>query len=85
MRLNGGVPATIGVLNGIARVGLGPEELIELLASAGKTETRKLSRRDLGFICGLVRLRFLTICAFICEVFADKSASIIYAIIGSAK
>ncbi|KAL8754415.1 MAG: hypothetical protein Q9199_004362 [Rusavskia elegans] len=53
IRLNGGVPATIGVLNGVARVGLSPEEIIELTASAGKPETRKVSRRDLGYICGL--------------------------------
>ncbi|KAL8675081.1 MAG: hypothetical protein Q9168_000564 [Polycauliona sp. 1 TL-2023] len=53
IRVNGGIPATIGVLNGIARVGLNPEEIIELTASAGKPETRKISRRDLGYICGL--------------------------------
>ena len=54
MRSNGGVPATIGILNGIARVGFEPEELIQLAASAGKPETRKVSRRDLSYICGLV-------------------------------
>ncbi|KAA6413166.1 MAG: Pseudouridine-5 -phosphate glycosidase [Lasallia pustulata] len=53
VRVNGGVPATIGVLNGVARVGFETEELIELTASAGKPETKKLSRRDLGYICGL--------------------------------
>ncbi|KAL9126465.1 MAG: hypothetical protein Q9217_004486 [Psora testacea] len=53
VRLNGGVPATIGVLNGVARVGLEANELIELTASARKPDTRKLSRRDLGYICGL--------------------------------
>lgn len=57
VRVNGGVPATIGVLNGVAKVGFEAEELIELTASAGKPETRKLSRRDLGYICGLVLLR----------------------------
>ena len=54
VRSNGGIPATIGVLNGVARVGLDAKELVELTASAGNSETRKLSRRDLGFICGLV-------------------------------
>ncbi|KAI9803772.1 MAG: hypothetical protein M1825_001652 [Sarcosagium campestre] len=49
VRVNGAVPATIGVLNGIARVGLGPEELIELAASAGRSTTRKVSRRDLAY------------------------------------
>lgn len=54
MRQNGAIPATIGVLNGIARVGFTSGELDELTAAAGKPETRKLSRRDLGYICGLV-------------------------------
>ena len=54
VRVNGGIPATIGVLNGVARVGLAAEELIELTASAGKSDTKKISRRDLAFICGLV-------------------------------
>ncbi|KAI4216964.1 MAG: hypothetical protein LQ351_000913 [Letrouitia transgressa] len=53
VRTNGGIPATIGVLHGTARIGLNPEELIELTASAGKPETKKLSRRDLGYILGL--------------------------------
>ncbi|KAL8784622.1 MAG: hypothetical protein Q9213_003877 [Squamulea squamosa] len=51
--MNGGIPATIGVLNGVARVGLSPNEIIELTTAAGKTNTRKVSRRDLGYICGL--------------------------------
>ena len=54
MRINGGIPATVGVLNGVARVGFEPEELIELAASSGKPETKKVSRRDLSYICGLV-------------------------------
>ena len=56
VRENGAVPATIGVVNGVARVGFKSDELDELAASAGRPETRKLSRRDLGYICGLVRL-----------------------------
>ncbi|KAI9843831.1 MAG: hypothetical protein M1837_006092 [Sclerophora amabilis] len=51
--MNGGVPATVGVLNGQARVGMEAEELIQLTASAGKDTTMKVSRRDLGYICGL--------------------------------
>ena len=54
VRANGGVPATIGVLNGVARVGLHTVEINELTASAGKPGTRKLSRRDLAYVCGLV-------------------------------
>ncbi len=56
MRVNGGIPATIGVLNGIAPVGMQAEELIELVASAGRSDTMKISRRDLGYISGLVML-----------------------------
>lgn len=53
VRVHGGVPATIGVLNGVAHVGMQPEELIQLVSTAGSKDTRKLSRRDLGFISGL--------------------------------
>lgn len=54
MRVNGGIPATVGVLKGVARVGLEAEEITDLAASAGDPNTKKISRRDLGFICGLV-------------------------------
>lgn len=53
VRLNGGVPATIGILGGVARVGLGADELMRLVSSAGSSDTWKLSRRDLGFVLGL--------------------------------
>ncbi|KAF3010564.1 hypothetical protein E8E13_000320 [Curvularia kusanoi] len=53
VRVNGGVPATIGILDGVARVGLDPEELIRLTESAGQSTTLKLSRRDLSYVCGL--------------------------------
>lgn len=55
VRQHGAIPATIGVLNGIAQVGFTSKDLEELAAAAGKPETKKLSRRDLGYICGLVR------------------------------
>lgn len=54
VRANGGIPATIGVLNGVARVGMDAEELIELASTAEKKNALKVSRRDLGYICGLV-------------------------------
>jgi pseudouridine-5'-phosphate glycosidase/pseudouridine kinase len=54
VRANGGVPATIGILNGVARVGLRADELIELASTAEKKSALKVSRRDLGYICGLV-------------------------------
>ncbi|CAD0083393.1 unnamed protein product [Aureobasidium vineae] len=53
VRAGGGVPATIGILDGIARVGLDAEEIIRLAGAAGKPDTLKISRRDLGFACGL--------------------------------
>ncbi|KAF2711561.1 hypothetical protein K504DRAFT_223871 [Pleomassaria siparia CBS 279.74] len=52
IRVNGGVPATIGILDGVARVGMSPEELIKLTESAGQKTTLKLSRRDLSYVCG---------------------------------
>ncbi|KNG44377.1 hypothetical protein TW65_08731 [Stemphylium lycopersici] len=53
VRTNGGIPATIGILDGVARVGMDPEELITLASSAGQANTMKLSRRDLGYVCGM--------------------------------
>jgi pseudouridylate synthase / pseudouridine kinase len=57
VRIHGGIPATIGVIDGIARVGMEGEELARLAASSEKDTTLKLSRRDLGIICGMVRHR----------------------------
>ncbi|KEQ59424.1 IdgA domain protein [Aureobasidium melanogenum CBS 110374] len=53
VRAGGGVPATIGILDGIARVGLDAEEVVRLAGAAGKPDTLKISRRDLGFACGM--------------------------------
>ncbi|EXJ72554.1 serine/threonine protein kinase [Cladophialophora psammophila CBS 110553] len=53
VRVNGGVPATIGILEGKACVGIAAEELIQLVSTAGSENTWKISRRDLGFIGGL--------------------------------
>lgn len=54
VRQNGAIPATIGVLDGVARVGLTSEEIVNLASSAGKPETMKVSRRDLPYILGMV-------------------------------
>lgn len=51
---NGAIPATIGILDGVARVGLSRSELTALASSAGKPETMKVSRRDLPYILGMV-------------------------------
>jgi pseudouridylate synthase len=45
VRAEGAVPATVGVIGGVAKIGLEPEDL-ELLATAGNI--RKLSARDLA-------------------------------------
>lgn len=58
VRSNGGVPATIGILDGIARIGLSREELVALTSTAGKPETMKVSRRDLPYIIGMVSRYF---------------------------
>lgn len=54
VRANGGVPATIGIVNGVAKVGLSEEELIQLASTVEKKSALKVSRRDLGYICGMV-------------------------------
>ncbi|KAJ5414105.1 hypothetical protein N7509_000732 [Penicillium cosmopolitanum] len=53
VRGNGGVPATIGILGGVAKVGMSPEEIIELASTADNKSALKVSRRDLGYICGM--------------------------------
>lgn len=53
VRSHGGVPATIGILDGIARIGMSPHQLSSLVSSANSPNLRKVSRRDLGFVCGL--------------------------------
>ncbi|EDN94014.1 hypothetical protein SS1G_09881 [Sclerotinia sclerotiorum 1980 UF-70] len=53
VRANGGIPATIGVLDGVACVGLTKEELIAVASAEGKRETMKVSRRDLPYILGM--------------------------------
>ena len=53
VRSNGGVPATVGILDGIARVGLDAEDVARLAGASGRPDTLKVSRRDLGFACGL--------------------------------
>jgi len=50
VRSHGAVPATICILNGKARIGLSSSELEELANSAGKEDTTKVSRRDLGYV-----------------------------------
>ncbi|KAM3415977.1 hypothetical protein BST61_g9466 [Cercospora zeina] len=53
VREEGVVPATIGVLNGIAHVGMTPRELNILTACSKAGDAMKIARRDLSYICGL--------------------------------
>jgi len=59
IRDSGAIPATIGVLNGVAKVGFTSEELTDLLSSAGQRDTVKVSRRDLAQIIGRVILLWI--------------------------
>ena len=54
VRQNGAVPATVGVIDGVARVGLSKEELTRVAEAAGRLDTMKVSRRDIPHILGLV-------------------------------
>ena len=49
VRENGAVPATIGILNGSAHVGMSESQIAELLE---KSDLRKVSRRDIAFATG---------------------------------
>jgi pseudouridine-5'-phosphate glycosidase len=54
VRLNGGVPATIGIIDGVPKVGLGADDLIRLVSSSSDAgNLMKVSRRDLAFACAL--------------------------------
>jgi pseudouridylate synthase / pseudouridine kinase len=48
----GGVPATIGILDGVARVGMNEEEIDRLASCVGDPELLKISRRDFSFALG---------------------------------
>lgn len=50
VRQNGALPATIGVLDGVPTVGLGPEE-VDRMVDEGAS---KVSRRDFAYIVGAV-------------------------------
>lgn len=54
VRENGAVPATIGIVDGVARVGLSSSEISGLCSRAGDPDTMKVSRRDLSYIVGMV-------------------------------
>lgn len=53
IRGTGATPATIGVINGVAKIGLSDQEIHTLCIAAGKLETLKISRNDLSFALGM--------------------------------
>ncbi|KPI39370.1 Pseudouridine-metabolizing bifunctional protein [Cyphellophora attinorum] len=53
VRIHGGIPATVGIVDGVAYVGMDPEQIIQLISTAGSANTIKVSRRDLSYITGL--------------------------------
>ncbi|RKF77069.1 Pseudouridine-metabolizing bifunctional protein [Golovinomyces cichoracearum] len=53
IRSHGATPATIGVINGVATVGLSDREIVTLCTAASNPTTLKVSRRDLPFILGM--------------------------------
>jgi len=54
VRENGGIPAVVGILDGVPTVGLTPEE-IDRMVNEGKPV--KASRRDIAYLAGKVSLR----------------------------
>ncbi|KAK6865983.1 Pseudouridine-metabolizing bifunctional protein [Apiospora arundinis] len=49
VRRNGGVPAVVGILEGVPTVGLTPDEVAHMVANS----PRKVSRRDIAYIVGM--------------------------------
>jgi hypothetical protein len=71
---NGAIPATIGVVNGVAKVGLTSNQIKMLAEGAGKPETMKVSRRDLPYILGMVsRTNFSFRLMLFSEVFKTRA------------
>jgi pseudouridylate synthase / pseudouridine kinase len=54
VRANGAVPATVGIIDGVAKIGLTKDEIERLASSAGNPDTMKVSRRDIPYILGMV-------------------------------
>lgn len=57
IRKYGAIPATICILDGVCMVGLDSKELVQMAEGAGKKTTVKVSRRDIPYLTGLVRIR----------------------------
>lgn len=53
IRSNGAIPATVGIMDGKAIVGLSSMQLERLAAAGGAPNTVKVSRRDLAYVTGI--------------------------------
>ena len=51
VRKHGGIPAIIGILNGVPKVGLTPQEIVSMIEDK---DTVKVSRRDISYLVGMV-------------------------------
>lgn len=51
VREHGGVPAVVGILDGVPTVGLLPDEVTRMVEES----PRKVSRRDIAYLAGMVR------------------------------
>ena len=52
VRQHGGVPAVVGILDGVPTVGLLPDEVARMVDES----PRKVSRRDIAYLAGMVRI-----------------------------
>jgi len=51
VRKHGGIPAIIGILDGVPNVGLTPQEIVRMIEDK---DTVKVSRRDISYLVGMV-------------------------------
>ena len=51
VRQHGGVPAVVGILDGVPSVGLLPDDVTRMVEGSAK----KVSRRDIAYLVGMVR------------------------------
>lgn len=53
IRSHGGIPAIIAIVDGMPKVGVTAEEIVRMIETEG---TVKVSRRDVSYLVGMVRL-----------------------------
>jgi pseudouridine-5'-phosphate glycosidase len=63
VRQHGAIPAVIGILDGVPTVGMTPEEVLRMVESG---TARKVSRRDVAYLVGMVSLSLIFSSAVFC-------------------